>query len=135
MNTMWRGQIRAKFGGICGWKMGESGWKARSTCYTRNPRIKSNKTYHTNKSQKKLGAIFVGNFRIRDKINKNKARNTTGRLRNRDQCGSRYQDDVGWNPNRGSFTFGVDPTGKHEERAEEHKGNHGDKREKHSTNK
>ena len=29
----------------------------------------------------------------------------------------------------------MDPTGKHEECAEEHKGNHGEKREKHSTDK
>ena len=33
------------------------------------------KLHHTNKSQKKLGLFFGGNFRIRDKINKNKARN------------------------------------------------------------
>ena len=31
--------------------------------------------------------------------------------------------------------FGEDPMGKHEERAEEHEGNHGDKRENHSTDK
>ena len=29
----------------------------------------------------------------------------------------------------------MDPTGKHEERAEEHKGKHGEEREKHSTDK
>ena len=37
------------------------------------------KFQHTIKSQKKLG-LFGGNFRIRDKINKNKASNTMGRL-------------------------------------------------------
>ena len=53
------------------------------------------KFQHTNKSQNKLGLFLWGNFRIRYKKNKNKARNTTGRLRNHDQRGSRYQDDVG----------------------------------------
>ena len=33
-----------------------------------------------------------------------------------------------------SFTFGEDPYEEHEERAEEHEGNHGGKQEKHSTN-
>ena len=46
------------------------------------------KLRHTNKSQKKLGAIFVGNFRIWDKINKTRLENEEGRLRNRDQRGS-----------------------------------------------
>jgi len=55
---------------------------------------KSTKLHQNNKSQKKLGAIFVGNFRIRDKMNKTRLENTTGRLGNRDQRGSRYQDDV-----------------------------------------
>ena len=31
---------------------------------------KPTKLHHTNKSQKKIAAIFVGNFRTRDKINK-----------------------------------------------------------------
>ena len=74
----------------------EENWgDARSTRSQSNPWIKSNKTSSNQQITKKIGAIFVGNFRIRDKINKNKARNTTGRLRNSDQRGSRYQDDVG----------------------------------------
>ena len=43
--------------------------------------------------------------------------------------------NVGRNPRSQSFTFGEDPTGKHKERVEEHEGNHGDEREKHSTDK
>ena len=42
-------------------------------------------------------------------------------------------DDVGRNPRGRSFTFGVDPTGKHEKCTEEHEGNHEGKREKQST--
>ena len=38
------------------------------------------KFHHTNKSQKKIGAIFGGDFRIWDKINKTRLENTTGRL-------------------------------------------------------
>ena len=36
--------------------------KARSTCNTRNPRIKSNKTSSHQQITKKIGAIFVGQF-------------------------------------------------------------------------
>ena len=36
------------------------------------------KLHHTNKSRKKLGAIFVGNFRIRDKINKTRLETQRG---------------------------------------------------------
>ena len=49
----------------------------------------------TNKSQKKLGLFLVGILEIGEEHNKNKAINTMGRLQNRDQRGSRYQDDVG----------------------------------------
>ena len=49
---------------------------------------KSTKHHQTNKSQKNMGAIFGGDFRIWDKINKTRLENTTGRLRNRDQRGS-----------------------------------------------
>ena len=73
------------------------------------------KLHHTNKSQKQIGAIFVGNSRIRDKINKNKASNTTGRLRTHDQRGSRYQDDIGWNPNRPIFHERSGSRDEHEE--------------------
>ena len=49
---------------------------------------KSTKHHQTNKSQKKIGAIFGGDFRIRTKNNKIKLENEEGRLRNRDQRGS-----------------------------------------------
>ena len=52
----------------------------------------------TNKSQKKLGLFLVGIFEIRGKHNKIRLENNEGRLKNRDQRGSWYQDDVGWNP-------------------------------------
>ena len=39
---------------------------------------KPTKFQHTNKSQKKVRAIFVGNFRIWDKNNKNQARKQRG---------------------------------------------------------
>ena len=39
---------------------------------------KSTKHHQTNKSQKSLGAIFVGNFRIWDKINKTRLENKEG---------------------------------------------------------
>ena len=85
----------AKLQRFHGWKLGKIGGKldpqVTKQIHGSNPK----KIQHANKSQKKIGDIFVGNFRIRDKINKNKARNTTGRLRNRDRRGSRYQDDVG----------------------------------------
>ena len=38
------------------------------------------KLHHTNKSQKKIGATFVGNFRIREEHNKIKLENEEGRL-------------------------------------------------------
>ena len=40
---------------------------------------------------------------------------------------SASSDDVGRNPRGRSFTFGEDPYEEHEERAEEHEGNHGGK--------
>ena len=46
------------------------------------------KLHHTNKSQKKLGLFLGGIYELGTKSTKNKARNTTGRLRNRDQRGS-----------------------------------------------
>ena len=45
------------------------------------------KLHHTNKSQKKLGAIFGGNFWNRTKNNKIKLENKERGLRNRDQRG------------------------------------------------
>ena len=56
------------------------------------------KLHHTNKSQKKLGLFLWGNFWIRTKNNKIKLENKERGLRNRDQRGSWYQDDVGRNP-------------------------------------
>ena len=56
------------------------------------------KRHHTNKSQKSLGLFLVGIFEIGEEHNKIMLEHTTGRLRNRDQRGSRYQDDVAWNP-------------------------------------
>ena len=46
------------------------------------------KFQHNNKSRKTFGGIFVGNFRIWDKINKTKLENKQGRLRNCDERGS-----------------------------------------------
>ena len=62
MNTAWRGQIRAKFGGICGWKLGENGWEARSTQNKENPRIQTNKISTHQQITKKIRAIFGGEF-------------------------------------------------------------------------
>ena len=77
----------AKFDGFRGWKVGKLAGKLDPLKAKQIHGSNPTKFHHTNKSQK-IGAIFVGNFRIRDKINKNKARNTTRRLRNRDQRGS-----------------------------------------------
>ena len=95
-----RGEVksRAKVGRFCGWKLGKRWGKARYTCNTRNPRIKSNKTSSHKQITKKIGAILWGNFRVRTKNNKIKLENKERGLRNRDQRGSWYQDDVGWNP-------------------------------------
>jgi hypothetical protein len=86
-----RGEVKsgAKFEGICGWNLGKRWGKARSTCNTRNPRIKSNKTSsHQQITKKKLGLFLWGNFRIRTKNNKIKLENKERGLRNRDQRGS-----------------------------------------------
>ena len=97
----------------------ETKGKARSTQGKANPWIKSNKLHHTNKSQKQFGAIFVGNFQIRDKISKTRLENTTGRLRNHDQCGSRYQDDIGWNPR---WLIFLESSNEHDEHEGKHEG-------------
>ena len=62
MNTAWRGQIRAKIRGICGWKLGVNGWEARSTQNKANPRIQTNKISTHQQITKKIGAIFGGEF-------------------------------------------------------------------------
>ena len=71
------------------------GWKVRKLGDMLDPfetkqihGSKSTKHHQTNKSQKKLGAIFGGDFRIWDKINKIRLENKDGRLRNHDQRGS-----------------------------------------------
>lgn len=64
-----------KFGGICGWE----GWgKARSTQHKANPRIQTNKISTHQQITKKIGAILVGNFRIRTKINKTRLERQRG---------------------------------------------------------
>ena len=62
MSTTWRGQIRAKFRGICGWKLEENGWEARSTQNKANPQIQTNKISTHQQITKKFGAIFGGEF-------------------------------------------------------------------------
>lgn len=71
MNTAWRGKIRAKFGGIGGWKLGEKGWEARSTENKANPRIRTNKiSTHQQISKKKLGYFWWGIFELGRKTTK-----------------------------------------------------------------
>ena len=57
----------ADFGGI---SRGRRWGRARSTSYTPNPRIKINKSSSNQRISKKFGAIFCGDFRIYDEINK-----------------------------------------------------------------
>ena len=78
MSTAWRGQTRAKFRGICGWKLGENGWEARSTQNKANPRIQTNKISTHQQITKKLGLFLVGNFRIRTKNNKTRLETQRG---------------------------------------------------------
>ena len=79
MNTAWRGQIRAKFGGICGRKLVKNGWEARSTQNKANPRIQTNKiSTHQQIRKKLLGLFLVGNFRIRTKNNKTRLETQRG---------------------------------------------------------
>ena len=68
-----RGEVKSgeKFGRLCGWKLAKRWGKARSTCNTRNLRIKSNKTSsHQQITKKKLGLFLVGIFGFRTKITK-----------------------------------------------------------------
>ena len=54
------------------WMKDEETWgNARSTRNQANPWIKINKTSSNQQITKKIGALFVGNFLIRDKTNKN----------------------------------------------------------------
>ena len=65
------GILGQKFERFRGWKVEKIGEKLdpleAKQIHGSNP----TKFHHTNKSQKKIRAIFVGNFQIRDKINKN----------------------------------------------------------------
>ena len=71
MNTAWRGQIRAKFGGICGWKMGQNGWEARSTQNKANSRIQTNKiSTHQQITKKFWGYFWWGIFELGRKTTK-----------------------------------------------------------------
>ena len=54
----------AKFDGYCGWKGGKDGGKLDPLETKQIHGSKSTKHHQTNKSQKKLGAIFGGGFRI-----------------------------------------------------------------------
>ena len=67
---------KGKIGEILWMEIGERWGKARSTCNTRNPWIKFNKTSSHQQITKKIGTIFVGQFRIRTKNNKIKLENT-----------------------------------------------------------
>ena len=88
----------AKLDGFRGWKVGKLGGMLDPLETKQIHGSKSTKLPHTNKSQKKLGLFLVGIFEIGEEQNKIRLENTMGRLRNRDQRGSRYQDDVGRNP-------------------------------------
>src|SRR4051812_11792155 len=79
---------RSKLERFRGWKVGKLGEMLdpleSKQIHGSNP----TKLHHTNKSQKKFGAIFGGDFRIRTKNNKIKLENKERGLRNRDQRGS-----------------------------------------------
>ena len=80
--------------------------------------------FNTPTNHKKIGVIFVGNFRIWDKINKNQASNTTGRLQNHDQQGSDTKIMQGRNPNRAIFHERSGSRDEHEEHKGKTQGNH-----------
>ena len=65
-----------------------------------------------------------------DEINKIRVEDKEGRLRNRDQHGSWYQDDVGSNPNRPIFHERSGSREEHEEHEGENEGNHEGKHER-----
>ena len=78
-------------------------------------------------NHKKIWGLFlVGIFEIGEEHNKIWLENEEGRLRNCDQRGSRYQDDVGWNPRSPIFH---DWRGSYEEHEGKREGNHEGKRE------
>ena len=54
----------AKFDGFCGWKRVKDGGKLDPLETKQIHGSKTTKHHQTNKSQKKLGAIFGGDFRI-----------------------------------------------------------------------
>ena len=116
--------LGTKLMGFRGWKVGKLGDMLdpleTKQIHGSNP----TKLHHTNKSQKRIGAIFVGNFRIWDKINKTRLENKEGRLRNCDQRGLLWQDDVGWNPIRPIFHERSRSHEEHEEHMGTHEGKH-----------
>ena len=75
----------AKLERFRGWKVGKLGDMLDPLETKQIHGSKSTKHHQTNKSQKKLGAFFGGDFRIWDKINKTRLENTTGRLQIRDK--------------------------------------------------
>ena len=86
------------------------------------------KIHQTNKSQKKLVLFLVGVFEIGEEHNKIWLENEEGSLRNCDQRGSRYQDDVGWNP---IWTIFHERSGSREEHEEHEEKSRGEIRENH----
>ena len=73
---------------IGGWKRVGMVGKARSTRSNTNPSTKSNKSQLTNKLQKKIGAIFGGEFSELGRKHKNQARKHGVGAPKRDQRGS-----------------------------------------------
>ena len=67
-----------KSGGFCGWKGWGKGEKLDPLETKQIHGSKPTKSQHTNKSQKQIGAIFVGNFRIRTKNNKTRLETQRG---------------------------------------------------------
>ena len=76
---------RANLERFRGWKLGKIGGKLDPQVTKQIHESNSTKHHQTNKSQKKLGAIFlVGIFEIGEEDNKIRLENEEGRLRNRD---------------------------------------------------
>ena len=67
--------LGSKFDGFCGGKMGKLGEMLDPLETKQIHGSKSTKSHQTNRSQKKFGAIFVGNFRNWEEHNKNKLEN------------------------------------------------------------
>ena len=78
----------SKFDGFCGGKMGKLGEMLDPLETKQIHGSNSTNLHQTNKSQKKIGTILVGIFKIGEEHNKIRLENNEGRLRNRDQRGS-----------------------------------------------